>query len=204
VIKVAAAGELRSLKPMKEAAKDLIGEPDLATQLLKNDEFITDMCRFSESLLTEKFIRQKYGKLDEAAWEALGSEEALIERVETEKIRRTRNGSAKRERAQQHIIKGPDILEKIMSDEKQNSRHRIDAIKTLDIMSDTGPDATPADTSRFLIQINLGADQQLRWNKSIKPNPHDVDPDHDVENVPPLLAIMASKQTDGGGSGNAI
>jgi hypothetical protein len=84
-------------------------------------------------------------------------------------------------------------------------RHKIEASRELRAISANGPDAAPADTSRFLIQINLGADQQLRWNKSIKPNPHDIDPDHGVDDTPPLLALMAaSKPTDGGGNGNTI
>jgi hypothetical protein len=190
---------------MTDTAKDLSEEPDLATQLLKDDAFISDMCRYSESLLTEKFIRQKYGKLDEATWTQLGESTELVLAIETESIRRTRNGQCAREKAQLHFTKMPDILNNIATNDSASPRHRIEAAREIRATAATGPEAAPADTSRFLIQINLGADTQLRWNKSIKPNPHDIEPLEEIEDEPPLLALMASnKSTDGGGNGNTI
>ena len=53
--------------------------PDLAAQLLADTEFVSDMCRYSERLLTEKFIRRKYNLTDDA-WERLGEDDALIGR----------------------------------------------------------------------------------------------------------------------------
>jgi hypothetical protein len=143
--------------------------PDLATQLLTDTEFVSDLARYSEKLLTEQFIRRKYNLTDDA-WEHLGNDNALIEAIEAEKARRVRNGSAKREKAQQHIVRAPDILEKIMSDESANPRHRVDSIKALDALADNGPQATPA-ADRFIITINLGEDAKLR---STKPDPNDV------------------------------
>src|SRR6516165_6041700 len=139
--------------------------PDLAAQLLADTQFVEDLARYSEKLLTEQFIRRKYNLTDDA-WEHLGNDNALIEAIEAEKARRVRNGSAKREKAQQHIVRAPDILEKIMSDESANPRHRVDSIKALDALADNGPQATPA-ADRFIIKIDLTADQKL-------PNPNDV------------------------------
>jgi hypothetical protein len=96
--------------------------------LVDDQELIVDLCRFRENLLTEKFIRRKH-RLDNTTWERLGSDEgnALVEKVEEESARRIRDGSAKRELAQKHIVRGPDILNGIMSDPHANARHRIDS-----------------------------------------------------------------------------
>jgi hypothetical protein len=143
--------------------------PDLAAQLLADTEFVSDLARYSEKLLTEKFIRRKYNLTDDA-WERLGEDDGLIEAIEAEKIRRVRNGSAKREKAQQLITKGPDVLDKILSDESANPRHRVDAVKALDAIADPGPQATPA-ADKFIIHIDLTADAKLR---SAEPDPNDI------------------------------
>src|SRR6516162_5465327 len=143
--------------------------PDLAAQLLADTEFVSDLARYSEKLLTEKFIRRKYNLTDDA-WERSGEDDARVEVIEAEKIRRVRNGSAKREKAQQLITKGPDVLDKILSDESANPRHRVDAVKALDAIADPGPQAKPAD-DRIVIHIDLTADAKLR---SATPDPNDV------------------------------
>jgi len=96
--------------------------------LIKDQDFITDMARFSSGILTESHLRQKY-RLSENAWIAMSEDTDLIEQIELEKIRRTRSGATKRELAQNHIVKGPEILEKIMSSPRANERHKIDAVK---------------------------------------------------------------------------
>jgi hypothetical protein len=143
---------------------------DLAAQLLTDAEFVADLARYSEKLLTEKFIRRKYGNLTDDVWAALGENDELVSAIEAEKALRVRNGSAKRERAQLHIIKAPDVLEKIMSDETQNSRHRVDAVKALDSLADNGPRSTQQ-ADKFIIHIDLTADAKL---KGIEPDPRDV------------------------------
>jgi hypothetical protein len=145
--------------------------PDLAAQLLADSEFVSDLARYSEKLLTEKFIRRKYNLTDDA-WETLADNDELVEAIETEKLRRIRNGSAKREKAQQLITKGPDILDKILSDESANPRHRVDAVKALDAIAEPGPQATPA-MDRFIITIDLGEDQKLMIDKPRKPGLED-------------------------------
>jgi hypothetical protein len=143
---------------------------DLAAQLLADTEFVSDLARYSEKLLTEKFIRRKYGNLTDDVWASLGDNNELVEAIEAEKMRRVRNGSAKREKAQQHIVKAPDVLADIFLDETANARHRVDSIKALDAIADPGPQTAPA-ADRFIITIDLGEDAKLR---SATPDPNDI------------------------------
>jgi hypothetical protein len=137
--------------------------------LRDNFEFVSDLARYAEGLCSEQEVRKKY-HFDESTWTKLGSDDALAEAIEAEKVRRIRSGAAKRERAQQHIVKGPDILEKIMGDESANARHRIDSVKALNALADNGSGMAPA-ADRFIIRIDLSADAKL---KSTKPDPNDV------------------------------
>jgi hypothetical protein len=165
--------------------------PDLAQSCRENDELLTDLARFSEGLYTEKFIRRKYRDLlSEDDWVVLATDDLLVEMVEAEKVRRVRNGSFKRERAQQHITKAPDILEKILSDERASPKHRIDAAKTLDQFADNGPQSAP-ETDRFVIRIDLtaGGGEVVEFNKTLKPDPHDTNiidqAPQELETIPP-------------------
>jgi hypothetical protein len=132
--------------------------------LIENHDFITDCARYAEGLYSEQQVKKKYHFSDDV-WQSLGNDDALVEAIEAEKMRRVRNGSAKRELAQKHIVRAPDILNTIMKD-NANARHRVDSIKALDALADNGPQATPA-ADRFVIKIDLTADQKL-------PNPNDV------------------------------
>jgi hypothetical protein len=103
--------------------------PPLERSLIDNHELITDLARFSEALCTESAIRKKW-RLSEDTWELLGSSDELVRAIEEEKTRRRiRSGATKRELAQQHIIRGPNVLASIMDDPKANARHRVDSIK---------------------------------------------------------------------------
>ena len=87
---------------------------DLQSQLAQledNQEFVADLCRFSEEILTEE-SDQKEIPLAESSWDALGSNDGLVEKIEAEKIRRIRDGSSKREKAQLLVVKAPDVLER--------------------------------------------------------------------------------------------
>jgi hypothetical protein len=174
--------------------------------LAENLEFIQDMARYRESILDEKSIRKKY-RVDAEVWEKLGDDDALIRAIEAESIRRVRDGSCKREKAQKLVVKGPDILDSIASDVSASPRHRVDAIKTLDSMSSNGPESAPA-SDRFIISIVLNSDgdnQTLRFNKSIKPDPNDTDPFGYPDPMPPdMIAAMAKKKEDDGGGNNNL
>lgn len=124
--------------------------------LHNNQEFLADCCRFFESLLTEETMRRKY-KFSNDVWNRLGEDEALILAIEAEKIRRIRNGAAKREKAQQHVVRAPDVLNELLHDNRVSPRFRIDSAKTLDAFAANGPTSVPAG-DRFQIILNLGTD----------------------------------------------
>src|SRR6478752_7682595 len=126
--------------------------PPMSAIDIDTDELIGDCVRFAEGLLTEAAVRKKY-RFDDDAWEALGSNDELVEKIEAEKLRRIRDGSAKREKSQLLITKAPSILNDIMSDASASPRHRVDAIRTLDGFAANGPAGTPA-ADRFQITIN--------------------------------------------------
>ena len=168
---------------------------DDPTSLIENHEFITDCARYAEGLLSEKDVKKRH-HFDDATWEAFGSNDVLVEAIEAEKVRRIRNGSTKRERAQQLVVQAPDVLGGIMLDASASPKHRIDSAKALDAFAANGPEAAPA-SDRFQITINLGSDV-LHFDKSIAPDPNDIDPFNDIDTTL-LPAIAAKKKDDGGG-----
>ena len=170
---------------------------DDPTSLIENHDFITDCARYAEGLLSEKEVKKKH-HFDDETWERLGEDEMLIAVIEAEKLRRIRNGSTKRERAQQLVAQAPGVLGDIMLDGNASPKHRIDASKTLDAFAAHGPEATAA-ADRFIITINLGSDVE-RYNKSIAINPNDVDPNDTPTDIAPrgLIASTTAKKKDGG------
>src|SRR5262249_30471790 len=90
-------------------------DSDLASSLRGNQELIEDLCRYSEGILTEKQVRQKWHLANNEVWTSLGADD-FVERVELERTRRIRSCATKRELAQLHIVRGPDILNTIMTD----------------------------------------------------------------------------------------
>jgi len=145
-------------------------DSDLASSLRGNQELIEDLCRYSEGILTEKQVRQKWHLANNEVWTSLGADD-FVERVELERTRRIRSCATKRELAQLHIVRGPDILNTIMTDPRANAKHKVDAIKTLDALADPGPSRFEQDQDRIIIRIDLGADTRA---KGQEPNPDDV------------------------------
>ena len=168
---------------------------DDPTSLIENHEFIADCARYAEGLLSEKEVKKRH-HFDDATWERLGEDDALVEAIEAEKLRRIRNGNTKRERAQTLVAQAPGVLGDIMLDASASPKHRIDASKTLDAFAANGSEATAA-ADRFITTINLGGDVE-RYNKSIAINANDVDP-NDTDTAPRgLIAAIAAKKRDGG------
>jgi hypothetical protein len=162
-------------------------------------DFITDCARYGEGLLSEEAIKKKY-RFDDATWARLGDNDRLVETIESEKTCRIRDGSAKRERAQQLVVRAPDILSGIMLDAGASPRHRVDASKALDAFAANGPEVRPA-SDRFQITINLGADV-LHFDKSIAVDANDVDPNDTTPEG--LLAVIATKKRKDDGSGEPV
>ena len=75
--------------------------------LIENHEFISDMCRFSENILSENAIRKKYRMFDDTVWQQAGDDDELVRAIEAEKLRRVRDGSVKREKSQLLVIRAP-------------------------------------------------------------------------------------------------
>jgi hypothetical protein len=166
----AEAERLRGLLDQRTTAP-VPTNPDTAS-LLTNYEFLSDCCRFAEGILSEQAVRKKYHFFNDKIWKDLGANDALVEKIEAEKVRRIRDGSAKREKAQQLVVSAPDVLNTIMTDPKTSPKHKIDSAKVLDAFAANGPTTAP-ELDRFSIVINLGNDYKLRFDKSIAPNPHD-------------------------------
>ena len=160
------------------------------TSILENLDLIADCARYAEGLLSEKDVKKKH-HFDDDTWARLGEDDALIEAIEAEKVRRIRDGSTKRERAQQLVVKAPDVLGGIMLDAGASPKHRIDASKTLDAFAANGPEAASA-SDRYIITINLGS-EVLHFDESIAIAPNDDTPQE------LLTAIAPNKPRDDGG-----
>ena len=167
-----AQDEIAQLKLEVEQLRKALGERQQLSapnppSLRDNYEFVVDLARFSEGLFTEAAVRKKY-HFDESTWESLGKDDALVERIEAEKVRRVRDGSFKREKAQQLIVKGPAILDSIATSSKSD-KHKIEAVKALDSL--TGNPAEAEQQDRIIIKIDMGADLRA---KNLESNPADV------------------------------
>ena len=138
-----------------------------AGSLIENHEFVEDLCRYAEGILTEAAVKKKY-RFDDTTWEKLGSDDALVEVIEAEKVRRTRNGSTARERAQQHFATAPNVLGNILNDDGVSPRHKIESVRELRAIASTGPEAAQA-ADRFVIHIDLGEDRKLIIVNTIAP-----------------------------------
>jgi hypothetical protein len=177
--------------------------PGLAQTLMKDQSFIADMCRFAEGIFTEAAVRKRW-RLSENDWITLGSDDDLVRAIEDEKIRRIRSGTAKREAAQERIIKAPAILDSIMSDTNANNRHRVDAAKALDALSTPPGQAAAGDSSYFNIIIDLGGDVVERYSKPRKVGIEADASDNNHVDAAMLAAIATSKTTDGNNGGNTL
>jgi len=145
-------------------------DSDLASSLRENQELIEDLCRYSEGILTERQVRQRWHLANDEVWTSLGADD-FVERVELERVRRIRSGAAKREKAQLHVVAAADVLNGIMSDPKQSAKHRIDSAKVLNDFADNGPQRFGSEQDRVIIRIDLGADTR---SKGLESNPADV------------------------------
>jgi hypothetical protein len=170
---------------------------DLAQTLLTNTEFLADMARFAEAILSEADVRKKHYLSDED-WERLGNDDALVRAIEAEKIRRTRSGATARERAQQLFVAAPNVLGDIMNDTDASPRHRIESARELRQVAAVGPEAQPTE-ERFSIVINLGEDHKLVIDKPIRPTAHDTEV---IEQE--LIPMIAAKNREDDGSGEPI
>ena len=120
-------------------------------------QFIVDCTRAGEGLLSDKELQEKY-ELSPADWQNITKDMALGRAIRAERERRMLNGTAARESAAKHLVKGPGILDQIMTSEQSNPRHKIEAFKELRTTATVGSGADrPMETERFVIRIDLSA-----------------------------------------------
>jgi hypothetical protein len=148
----------------QEAATKVPPRAEIA-DLKDNHEFVNHMAQFAEGICTQQDV-QNHWRFDAATWELLGSDDELVRAIEETKIHRIRSGAAKRERAQQHVVRGVDVLSKIMDDPNANPRHRVDSVKALDTLADPGKQTTPP-AEKFIITIDLTGDNKLKDPRDI-------------------------------------
>ena len=163
---------------------------NLPQSLIDNLEFITDLARYAEGLFTEQQVKKKH-HFDDDTWARLGDDDALVEAIEAEKLRRIRNGDSARERAQQLFATAPTVLGNILHDDGASPRHRIESARELRQIAANGPHATSA-ADRFIITIDLGADEKLVIDKPIRPGIEDGE----VIDATPQKALPASTTED--------
>jgi len=164
------------------------------SSLLDDHELIKNLARYSEGLLSQEAVKKKH-RLAASVWERLGENDELVEKIEAVKLQRIRDGSSKRERAQQLVVKAPGVLGDIMLDTSASPKHRIDSAKVLDQFAANGPQAAPARDRFITIDLtadgsNSGADV-LHFDKPLAIGPDDSAPQNAV-------AAITKKDDDSG------
>jgi hypothetical protein len=144
----------------------VLGTIPVAFESETGKSFITDCARNTEGLLSDLEIQTRYGLTNED-WEGLAGHSHLLNAVRVERDRRVLSGEAAREAAQRHFAKAPNVLGEILADEQMPPRHRIEAAKELRQAAFSDPTNAPAPSERFVINIDLGGDEKLVFEKEI-------------------------------------
>jgi hypothetical protein len=142
-------------------------------------QWVADCCRAGEGLITDRELAEKY-ELSPADWQAIRKDRALERAVRLERERRVRTGQAVKEAAAKHLVKGPGILDGIMSGENSHPKHKIEAYKELRNTAAVGADAEGRSGERFIITIVMNSDEGPNvvehFDKSIAVDPNDTSP----------------------------
>jgi hypothetical protein len=165
-------------KSITTAAVAIADEPNAGSVVLRGvtvtldtdvgQAFVIDCARNTEGLLSDGDVKSKYG-LSGEDWKRLAGNKPLLQAVRAERERRIANGDAAREAAQRHFAKAPTILGDILTDNLVSPRHRIEAAKELRQVAGNGPDTASGAGEKFVITINLGADEKLVYEKEVAP-----------------------------------
>ena len=160
--------------------------------------FVVDCVRSAEGLVSDRELVECY-EISPADWQDIAKNAELGRAIRAERIARVHNGVAAREAASRHFVKAPTILNRIMSDEQLNARHRVDAIKEMRAIAAPESSNNPAQSDRFHIVINIG-EERHEYNKSIAVNPNDTPPDEQPK-LPkrPKLTLSANKEFESDG-----
>jgi hypothetical protein len=130
--------------------------------------FISDASRNRERLLSDQRIIEKW-QLTMADWTEIAKISAFRLAVDAEHERRVMAGDCARESAAQLFAEAPHTIAEILNDKRANARHRIDAYAQLRTTASAGTEKANNDADRFIISINLSADEKIKIDKQIKP-----------------------------------
>jgi hypothetical protein len=143
--------------------------------------FVSDAARNRERLFSDQRLTEKYG-LTMSAWEEIARNPTFRLAVDAEFERRIFNGDAARESAAKLFAEAPEVLGTILRDNHASPKHRIDAAKELRATAQPGAEKAGDDSDRFVISINLGADQKIVIDKEVRPlTPEEARKDLDAE-----------------------
>ena len=121
-----------------------------------------------EGLITDKELAEKY-EMDPAAWKAITKDVELGRAIRVERERRVLNGAAAREAAAKHFVKGPGILDQIMTAAGANPKHQNRSDKELRATAAIGSSAEGRpESEKFIIQIDLGGGRYPRLRQADK------------------------------------
>jgi hypothetical protein len=137
--------------------------------------FVVDCVRAAEGLITDRELAEKW-ELAPPNWIAITKSAELGHAIRAERERRVRSGVAAQEAAAKYFSKAPSILDRIMTDESSNPRHRIEAIKELRQTAIVDNADRPTE-SNFIIKIDLsaGGGPVEIYDKSLKIDASDGD-----------------------------
>jgi hypothetical protein len=120
-------------------------------------QFIIDCTRAAEGLITDKELAEKY-ELSPKDWRDITKSKELGRAIRAERERRVRSGQAVKEAAAKHLVKGPGILDSIMSG-NEHPKHKIEAFRELRQTAAVGADVEGRpESERFIIRIDLSSD----------------------------------------------
>jgi len=130
--------------------------------------FISDCCRNKERILNDSQLCERFGiSLDDL--KTIHANPAVRLAVNAESERRTRSGLAAQEAAAKLFQEAPEVLGQILKSEAASPRHRIEAARELRATAQSGAERTGDQAERVVVQINLGADQKLVFDKQVAP-----------------------------------
>jgi hypothetical protein len=118
--------------------------------------FIVDCVRAGEGLISDRELAEKY-EIDPADWQSITKDQTLGRLIRAERERRVLSGAAVREMSAKHLIKGPSILDQIMTAEASHPKHKIEAFKELRATAAAGSTESRPNSELFVIKIDLSA-----------------------------------------------
>jgi hypothetical protein len=150
--------------PSTDAAWVLLRGVQVPLDTEIGEAFVADCARNTEGAVGDNELKAKWG-LTDTAWQRLSENHHLIEAIRTERERRIATGAATSEAAHREYANAPKVLGGILANENISPRHRIEAARELRVAAATGQRDKLAQPEKITITINLGADENLVFEK---------------------------------------